>query len=256
MSTMFFFFQTRVSNPLIFFRKHPSLQIFCKKDYTEIKVGNIKTDHHFKAKLTASSGLSLIESSLPEFRINMADEDSNNSIFKSNTTLSSIFDAFLMVLENMQEFYKNLDTIDQLCDVVEPQTITTKTNWRLIKFQEKVFLKIEIINPLDVSSVRCNFFGRDSDVNELNKIFEEKQEDKWDCSIDIYKNLLRIFDLMFLPMKADDEIEDDLPPCNICFSYRSEELQIPLISCNNKKCDSIFHVFCLDKVRFYLKFRV
>ena len=49
-------------------------------------------------------------------------------------------------------------------------------------------------------------------------------------------------------MKTNNVLdEDDIRPCNICYSYLIDN-QIPLITCDNTFCDMIFHIKCLKKV--------
>ncbi len=203
----------------------------------------LNVEQYFVAQIDSkSNGFTIIESSLPDLDAKV------ESIIQKDCSLEVLFETFGLVTELLEEFYKNMDTIDQLCYVIEPQIIDLKTNWRIIRFSERVLLKVEVTDLFNVSSgLNVKFYGKDQEVHELMEIYETNVVN-WDDSIDIYKNLLRIFDIMYLPMKPDSYDEDNMPPCSICFSFRCESSnQIPLIQCDNSKCDSIFHINCMER---------
>lgn len=70
----------------------------------------------------------------------------------------------------------------------------------------------------------------------------------WDTDLDIYNNLLKIFELMYFPSKSDADEDNIDNQCKICFSYRADD-EVPLIVCDNIKCNSFFHASCLREVR-------
>lgn len=51
--------------------------------------------------------------------------------------------------------------------------------------------------------------------------------------------------LVYFPMRNDQD-EDDLASCSICGIFRMNN-SIPIISCDNIKCDLVFHVGCLKQ---------
>lgn len=51
--------------------------------------------------------------------------------------------------------------------------------------------------------------------------------------------------LVYFPMKNDQDEEDELS-CSICGMFRMDD-SIPIISCDNGKCDLVFHVVCLKQ---------
>uniref|UniRef100_A0A1B0D3S4 Uncharacterized protein n=1 Tax=Phlebotomus papatasi TaxID=29031 RepID=A0A1B0D3S4_PHLPP len=153
-------------------------------------------------------------------------------------TIESHMASFQSFLGQLVEFYDNMHTIDELCFVVGPPEITTKTTHRIIKFSEKIFLKISI-DPLIPSQISLNFIGPIAKVEPLREIYNEKIAD-WDSEMDVHKNLLRMYDMIYFPMKEND-VET---PCNICFDYLQGS-SIPIISCDNTKCNVIFHLQCL-----------
>lgn len=46
-------------------------------------------------------------------------------------------------------------------------------------------------------------------------------------------------------MRNDQDEEDDLS-CSICGMFRMDD-SIPMVSCDNTKCDLLFHVGCLKQ---------
>lgn len=148
-----------------------------------------------------------------------------------------------MLLENLQPFYSSLKALDDICVVGEPEVITPKTNWRLVKYSNKVFIKVEFINPLCIDELSITFHGCTSTVKEMTEIFNSKCDEYDDETI--YNKLLCIFDIPYFPATDEDETE-----CSICLSYRCDNNRCPVVCCDNEKCDSTFHISCLEK---YLK---
>jgi E3 ubiquitin-protein ligase FANCL len=56
---------------------------------------------------------------------------------------------------------------------------------------------------------------------------------------------LNIFEIPYFPATDEDTID-----CSICLCYRCEYNRCPVVCCENDKCDSTFHISCLEK---YLK---
>jgi E3 ubiquitin-protein ligase FANCL len=111
----------------------------------------------------------------------------------------------------------------------------------LTKFSgNKIYIRIDV-NPLSASAVTVKLIGPSDEIEPLRKKYNEKMTD-WDIDLDIYKNLLRIFELLYFPMPSDEETNQ--VRCSICYMYRLEN-QIPIISCDNEQCDLVFHVVCL-----------
>lgn len=63
-----------------------------------------------------------------------------DTVFKQFGTIEAYSGTFFSLLEQMEEFYCQINTIDELTYVVDPVDITTKHNHRIIKLG-----KIEII---------------------------------------------------------------------------------------------------------------
>ncbi|KAL9871250.1 E3 ubiquitin-protein ligase Fancl isoform 3-T3 [Glossina fuscipes fuscipes] len=169
------------------------------------------------------------------------------SLVKELTGLKPLLQKFLVFLEELKPFYENLADIDELCHVVQPSKPTTKENWRMFVLKDRVFLKIEFKDPFaPLSTMVVNVVGPTEKVGPLRRVFDDGLRD-WDPSLNVHKNLLRIFDLCFFPMPS--AIDSGPPPtfCHICCCHNSELGDIPIVSCDNPNCSLMFHTTCLKK---------
>ncbi|XP_055679924.1 E3 ubiquitin-protein ligase FANCL [Lutzomyia longipalpis] len=200
-------------------------------DFSRIKVGLMSgNEQHFvEFGIVAGGQVKVLTHSLPSLP---------GEMFWKIGSIESHMSRFRILLGQIGEFYTNLHTIDELCFVVGPGKITTKTTYRIIKFNEKIFLKIKL-DPLVPSQISLAFIGPIAKVEPLRGIYNEKIAD-WDNEMDVHKNLLRMYDLIYFPMRGDEEET----PCSICFEY-AQGKTIPIISCDNTKCNVIFHLQCL-----------
>lgn len=146
----------------------------------------------------------------------------------------------MCLLDNLQSFYSSLQKLDEICVVGEPEVITSKTNWRLVKYSKRVFIKIEFINPLSIEDVSVTFHGCTGAVKDMTETYHSKCSDYDDESI--YNKILNIFEIPYFPATDEDTID-----CSICLSYRCEKNRCPIVCCDNEKCDSSFHISCLEK---------
>lgn len=168
-------------------------------------------------------------------------------LFAKATILTMILQQYRQFLESLQPFYENFTDIDELCHVVQPPLPTTKANWRLFVLKEKVFLKVQFTDPFaPLSSMSVHIIGPTAEVTQLRRVYSEGLRD-WDGELDVHKNLLRIFDLCFFPMTPAEGSQSTLQFCNICYCYKLEEGEIPIVSCDNNQCSLIFHAACLKE---------
>lgn len=114
-------------------------KIFAKPDYSIIKFTEfINNENHFLIlrKDEKSVNFKVVEHSLPEIRSEM---------FKSYGSPESHLFEFKKYLEQFEEFYCNINTIDELCFVVDPVVYSTKSYTRTFKYSKSsylIFLKI------------------------------------------------------------------------------------------------------------------
>lgn len=79
--------------------------------------------HYLVLKLDEHLSVSVLTHSLPE----------NEKYFKPVGTIETHSATFFSLLDQMGEFYAQMNTIDELTYVVDPETITTKHNFRVIR---------------------------------------------------------------------------------------------------------------------------
>ncbi|XP_049299646.1 E3 ubiquitin-protein ligase FANCL, partial [Anopheles funestus] len=172
-----------------------------------------------------------------------------SEMFKRQTTLQRHVQVFMDTLEQLEEFYNNLSTIDELCYVILPATIDTKTTYRIFKYDQKVFLKISL-HPLQPAAVDIAFFGPTKQVANLREIYDEKQDD-WDPECNVHTNLVRIFNIIAFPMRPagnlSESVQTNEENCGICMNYHDADDRVPIISCDNEQCNLIFHIHCLKE---------
>jgi len=103
-----------------------------------------------------------------------------------------------------------------------------------------------------IASMALKIIGPTNEVAQLRHVLSEGLGN-WDSELDIHKNLLRMFDLCYFPMpdcsdgpKQDEEDNEELR-CNICFAYRLDNGDVPLVSCDNPKCVLKCHAACLEE---------
>lgn len=121
------------------------------------------------------------------------------------------------------------------------------------------------------SSISATFFGPTKTTEYYRDLYRERIHD-WNTNDDIHRNLLRVFgncqykslsigiselntiknlriselflaDKISFPLKDG---EDSINNCSICYTYRLCN-QIPIISCDNEKCQLIYHTMCLKE---------
>ncbi|XP_049544999.1 E3 ubiquitin-protein ligase FANCL [Anopheles darlingi] len=233
---------TAIAFELLSIQQQYRCDVAFNPDITHIEITALRQGKQHMLVLNRTSGqqFKITRHTLPEPAVTES--------FQRQTTLERHWQIFCDTLDQLEEFYGNLSTIDELCYVVHPTHIDTKTSWRVFKYDRKVFLKVAL-HPLQPTAVDISFIGPTRMVSGLREQYSEKQ-DEWDTECNVYTNLLRIFDKMSFPMRPIDpaeagaEGEDD---CGICMGYRDTDNRIPIVSCDNEKCSLIFHVFCLKE---------
>lgn len=197
--------------------------------------------HYLELKLPS---LQLIAHSLPDC-IQLEDILENSS-----HSLTSILHLYLKLLEELRPFYESFSSIDELCDVLQPCPITTKHNTRVFPLKDRVYLKLTIADPFaSYASMTVQIIGPTEEVAHLRHVLSDGLAN-WDIELDMHKNLLHIFDLCYFPMPAEMQLkknEDEEQRCNICFDYRLDNGEVPLVSCDNSRCVLKCHAACLKE---------
>uniref|UniRef100_A0A182JMK0 RING-type domain-containing protein n=1 Tax=Anopheles atroparvus TaxID=41427 RepID=A0A182JMK0_ANOAO len=233
---------TNVAFQVLSVQQQNDLNISFDHSFSQIEITGFESNSMHSLVLHRTTGLQfkVTKHTLPELAV--------SEVFKRQTTLQRHVQVFVNMLDQLEEFYNNLNTIDELCYVVLPVQIDTKTTYRVFKYNQKVFFKISL-HPLQPSAVDIVFIGPTRQVAELRGKYDEKQ-DEWDPECNVYTNLLRIFDIIAFPMRPTEQTENGTnndENCGICMAYRDEHSRIPIISCDNDKCSLIFHIRCLKE---------
>jgi E3 ubiquitin-protein ligase FANCL len=206
-------------------------RLHMKSNYSQVRLTDIGGDerHFLTLQQTDRLTFKVHEHSLPDIGVT----------FPTSGTIDQYLFAFEQSLELMDDFYSNLDAIDLQCLVVDPAPITSKHTYRIFQLSKKIFLRVDL-NPLNASAVIVKIIGPSDDIEPLRRQYITRSED-WDIDQNVHNNLLRIFDIVYFPVPHQVEEETC---CNICYTYRLDN-QIPIISCDNPRCDLIFHYVCL-----------
>lgn len=121
---MHFFFFAQIIIYLFFYSSRS--KVFISNGCEEIKItpsiDNI-VSHFIILKLDKNLTASVLSHSLPSI----------DKLFKPFGTIESFVTTFFSILEHLEQFYVEMNTIDELCYVVDPMEITTKCNYRIIK---------------------------------------------------------------------------------------------------------------------------
>ncbi|XP_034485090.1 E3 ubiquitin-protein ligase FANCL [Drosophila innubila] len=200
--------------------------------------------HYLELELPS---LRLLEYSLPDC-ISLA-----GMLADGARSLTDVLNLYLKLLDELRPFYDSFADIDELCDVLQPSPITTKHNSRVFPLKERVYLKVTIADPFaSYGSMAVQIIGPTEEVAQLRHVLSDGLS-SWDTELDMHKNLLRIFDLCYFPMPAGAELDQLLEKneeekhCNICYVYRLDTGEVPLVSCDNPRCVLKCHAACLKE---------
>ncbi|KAH8388196.1 hypothetical protein KR093_000108 [Drosophila rubida] len=166
-------------------------------------------------------------------------------------SLAAALGLYLKLLDELRPFYASLADIDELCDVLEPSPINTKHNIRVFPLKDRVYLKLTIADPFaSYGSMSLQIIGPTEEVAQLRHVLSDGLG-SWDMELDMHKNLLRIFDICYFPMRSDLgqllQASEEEQHCNICYVYRLDTGEVPLVSCDNARCVLKCHAACLKE---------
>lgn len=101
-------------------------KVLLSDDCKQIKIVPIDNsdEHYLILEVNDDLSVNVLEHSLP---------DAENKLFPVCGNIESYTTIFFNYLEQMEDFYRQMNTIDQLCFIVDPVEITTKCNYRVLK---------------------------------------------------------------------------------------------------------------------------
>jgi hypothetical protein len=216
-----------------------SIDVAVKANYTQIKITKqLKYDIQAEMELNYAENNWIITShNFPE--------KAASSLLKigSSMSLKSAVEAFLLLINNLQNYFESLYILDINCIVLEPFEKSMSINWRLIKYSKFAFIKIEFVDPLDVSNFTVIFYGKDNVIKELNEAYNTNSYCDED-EIDIYQKLCIKLKILEFPYTNRIEEHDE---CSICLCQYNEQNESPIVCCENPRCDQLFHASCLNQ---------
>lgn len=104
-------------------------KLFVSRDYKLLRIcdfAEFENDHHIDLRVDDNMEVFVTSQSLP-------DVIDGTPIFKSSGTIEGYFETFVSYLRKLQSFYDNMNTIDEICFVVGPAKVTTKSVTRTLK---------------------------------------------------------------------------------------------------------------------------
>ncbi|KAL7050786.1 hypothetical protein ACKWTF_004213 [Chironomus riparius] len=216
-----------------------SIEVAVKSNYTQIKISKqLKYDINAEMELCyAENNWIIMSHNFPE--------KAASSLLKigSSTSLKSAVEGFLLLINNLKNYFESLYILDLNCIVLEPYEKLMSINWRLIKYSKFAFIKIEFLDPLDVNNFNVTFYGKDHVIKELNEAYNTNSYYDED-ETDIYQKLC--IKLKILEFPYTNRIEDS-DECSICLCQHNEQNESPIVCCENPRCDQLFHASCLNQ---------
>lgn len=103
------------------FRSQQAYDITVASDFTAIRFADFT--HYLTLSITKDLDIVPLEHSLPD----------QHKWFQATGSVTNYFNEFTKCLEQLEEFYSNINAIDELCFVVEPIHPSTKSSHRVFK---------------------------------------------------------------------------------------------------------------------------
>lgn len=131
---------------LLSFYRDARRKVFMNSACNQIKIVPVRDldSHYLILKLDENLNVTVLSHSLPE----------NEKYFKPIGTIETHSATFFSLYEQMDEFYSQMNTIDELTYVVDPEEITTKHNYRVIKLG-KILKSTPVIGCFQSDSSFC-----------------------------------------------------------------------------------------------------
>lgn len=161
---------------------------------------------------------------------------------KAGDSISTLYEKFSKTIEDCQSYWNALERLDNVCWVLEPESIIYGCNYRRIALGKNASIRIEI-NPLHPRTFpECRFLGPTQIIEPLKGNLS-RNLGLWNEGADLLENLETVLQIHF-PSKVSISKDDTSMACGICYSYRLED-EVPEKSCEDVRCAQIYHISCL-----------
>lgn len=161
---------------------------------------------------------------------------------KENDSLSSIYQKFIKVVDQCQQFWELLKEIDDNCWVLEPEVNAFRCTYRRIALEGSSSIRVDIDPTQPSTFPECRFVGPSSVVDPLKQNLN-KNMSLWDDHEGLLENLRNVLHVKF-PSKSSVSKENLQVECGICYSYQLGD-EIPEKICEDARCAQPFHTSCL-----------
>ncbi|KAI9304213.1 WD-repeat region-domain-containing protein, partial [Cunninghamella echinulata] len=189
----------------------------------------------------------------------------NEQLQQAPSTLPNIIHNILLKINTFQEFFDNMDELDQHARVIDPDKPLRSDTWRRIALGNHCSLQLMIQDTHHPTqqppSIR--FFGTEKNIKPFQSSWHTYiNEQKWNTDLSIYKNLIiplptiRSFSSTSsnslentdLANGKQQQHQDDDIACAICYTYKLDKMnhqETPDTICQNHLCNRGFHPTCL-----------
>ncbi|KAJ0178317.1 hypothetical protein K1T71_006140 [Dendrolimus kikuchii] len=160
-------------------------------------------------------------------------------------SLGDIVRTFTKIVSDLSCYFHQLEQIDQLCAVMDPESPTFREDYRRIYLDDRTWLHVEV--TADGLATNIHLVGNTEEWH--NKLQTGLLQ--WDHDKNIVENILTMFELpsfsfpsAISPTKEVDDISVSV--CRICLCVELPGLcGLPQPLCKNYACGVFFHRACL-----------
>lgn len=212
----------------LFKETNPDILLAVNKNYKIIQLSK-EEDFKFDMQLTFKNNVWIVTSHNLPNRIDLLE-------IGKPTTLKRAVECCEKAIENLEEFYELIEELDSNFEIVQPRIKSSKDNWRIIKFNNNHYVKIELQNPMNTKDISVYFYGKNEEVQKMTDIYNNQQQEE-SVSVKIH----------YLKYELEGSDSSEKGDCGICLEFYDDLDQCPLIFCDNPACPQAFHSSCVSR---------
>ncbi|XP_025196752.1 E3 ubiquitin-protein ligase FANCL isoform X2 [Melanaphis sacchari] len=175
---------------------------------------------------------------------------SSNLFLKMNTIIN-LFETFKKVVYELNNFWNVHNEIITTCNTIGSYTFKD-VNYR-IPIDSHVCVEVEVdpLNPLNCP--KFNLHGSPAFIEKFQERLNEINPSLvWSTENSFKENILNVFQIASLQLQYEEDnsehynvTENDLNCCCICYDQLDTTIKKQTKSCNNDKCDALYHMSCI-----------